>query len=270
MADGKKRLRAMTHKKTRRRPSIEKQIESLREIAAKDKKAFVNSVPAALSARNPAVRETAIALIMEHEVKDAAQLIEPLLNDQNDNVRYSAAECIGLLNEGRGTNFPSLRRLLRDPARLVRVQAVESVGLVGDRGALPAVVRLLSDKDPIVRSYASSTVGALRGSSYLNKLRHALMIEKQNLARVGFYEALFQLGQRKVLPDMLKLLGSSDYHVRCGIANTLERMSLSPSENDLAVKALTVAAQKPIAVADETTTKRVLRTLRASLDPKLQ
>ena len=243
--------------------TVERKIKSLRESAAKDRNAFLDSAPAALSARSPLVRETAILLIMEHEAKGVAELVEPLLYDHNDDVRYSAAMCIGLLNEGSGTNFPGLRHLLRDPVAVIRSQAVESVALLGDRSALPAVARLLSDKDPIVRSYAASTVGALRGSSYLKKLRHALTTEKQELARVGLFEALFQLGKRDVLPDMLELLSSSDYHVRCSVANSLEVMSLSPSDIHSVLKALTIAVQKPIAVADKTTTKRVRQRLKA-------
>jgi HEAT repeat protein len=128
-----------------------------------------------------------------------------------------------------------------------------------DQRALPKIVPLLSDKDPVVRSYAASTVGTLGGSAYLKDIHRALVKEKDELARVGFYEALFLLGEPDVLPEMLKLLESSDYHVRCSVANSLEVMPLTTSDVHLAVTALLAASRKPCAVADQTTTTRVLK-----------
>lgn len=244
-----------------KRQTVDGRIELLQRTAGRDKRKFFRLLTRAFSDRSPRVRDKAVLLVIEHKLKDAAQLVEPLLYDNNEDVRYDAAECIGILQRGRKSSPPGLRDLLWDTSAAVRAQALESLALLEDQGALPKVVRLLADEDPVVRSYAASTVGTLSGFSYLKNVRRGLIREKHELARVGFYEALFLLGKREVLPEMLMLLQSSDYHVRCSVANTLKVMPLRAPEVELAIAALAAANRKPRAVADETTT-RVLKALR--------
>jgi HEAT repeat protein len=248
--------------KTTKVQTVAGRVELLRKAAGHDQEEFLTILSKAFNDRSPTVRDTAVLVVIEHKLKDAAELVESLLRDNNENVRYDAAQCVGILQRGRKSSPPGLYRLLRDKRAIVRAQAVESIGLLEDQRALPKIVPLLSDKDPVVRSYAASTVGTLGGFVYLKNIRRGLVREKHELARVGFYEALFLLGERDVLPEMLKLLQSSDYHVRCSVANTLEVMPLATSDVELATTALLAASRKPCAVADQTTTSRVLKALR--------
>ena len=248
---------------TLNRQSVEGRVEFLENTAAHNTKELVKLLPNALSDRSPAVRDKAILLVAEHKLTEAARLVEPLLHDNNQDVRYDTAECVGILQKGRRSSPSGLRDLLRDRSAVIRAQAAESLGLLEDRGALPKIARLLSDKDPVVRSYAASTVGTLEGYTYLNNIRRGLIREKHDLARVGFYECLFLLGERESFPEMLMLLRSSDYHVRCSVANTLEGMPLEAPEVELAITALAAASRKPCAVADKTTTRRVLKAFRS-------
>jgi HEAT repeat protein len=117
----------------------------------------------------------------DRKLKEAAPLVEPLLYGNNQNVRYYSAECIGILQRGRKSSPPGLRGLLRDTSALVRVQAVETLGLLEDQGALPGIARLLSDKDHLVRLYATSAVGTLGGFVYLKNIRRGLIREKDEL-----------------------------------------------------------------------------------------
>jgi len=242
--------------------TVSDRIELLQKTARRDKKKFFKLLTGAFSDRSPAVRDTAVLLVTKHRLNDAAQLVEPLLYDTNKDVRYDAAECIGILQRGRKSSPPGLRDLLRDHSAVVRAQALETLALLEDKGTLPKIVRLLSDGNPFVRSYAASAVGVLDGIAYLKNLSRGLSAEKYDLARVGFYEALFLLGKREIFPEMLALLESPDYHARCAVANTLEVMPLAGQEIKLATAALAAANRKPIAVADETTTRRVLKALR--------
>jgi HEAT repeat protein len=189
-------------------------------------------------------------------------LVERLLTDESEEVRHDAAECVGFLSKGGKQPHKRLRALLRDKSALVRAQAAESLALIGDRGALLGIALLLADSDPMVRSYAAGTIADLGGSAYLKKIHSALTREKNDLARAGMLEALVLLGERFFLRDLLGLLKSSDYHVRCSVANALEFLPLSPSDRTLAIAALKRASREPLAIADGSTLKRVLRTLR--------
>jgi HEAT repeat protein len=250
-----------------KRRTVEERIKLLENTARHGKSEFFKLLSLALSDRSPSVRDEAVLLVTEHRLKRAAPLVEPLLYDDSEDVRYDAAECIGILQKGRNSSPPGLKDLLRDRSAVVRAQAVESLALLEDRSALPNVVLLLSDENPVVRSYAASMVGMLGGRAYLKIISRSLSRENHDLARIGLYEALFLLGKRKVLPAMLMLLESSDYRVRCSVANTLEVMPLRDAEVKVAIRALVAANRKPRAVADETTTRRVLQALSQSITP---
>jgi HEAT repeat protein len=213
----------------------------------------------ALAERSPAVRGQAVILVTEYRLTETLPLVVPLLRDKNEDVRYDAAECVGLLQKDTRTVYPALRSLLSDKRALVRTQAVESLALIGDEGALPGIARLLSDRDPIVRSYAATAIADLNGSAYTRQIQRVLKNERQELARVGLLEAAFLLGGREVLVDLLGLLASHDYHVRCSAANALEFLPLKRSERTLAIEALNRAVHKPVAFADASTVERVLK-----------
>jgi hypothetical protein len=73
----------------------------------------------------------------------AAELILPLLNDENAEVRRSAVADLARLG-GRAAVLP-LIRALEDPSAEVRQQAVVSLGLLGDERATPSLIALLPD-----------------------------------------------------------------------------------------------------------------------------
>src|SRR3981081_1933220 len=119
--------------RTANRQTVGAQVELLRRTAERDTKEFLKLLPKALSHRSPTVRETAILLITEYRLAEAASLVEPLLCDKSKDVRYDAAESIGILQTGRKSSPHSLRDLLRDTSALVRAQAVESIALLEDK-----------------------------------------------------------------------------------------------------------------------------------------
>lgn len=243
------------------RHTVDEKIEILRKVASADKKEFLKLLPKVLVDRSPTLREVAVLLVLEHRLKRAISTITPLLKDENENVRYSTAQCVGILLSTRQAPPPELTNLLADESALVRAQALESLTLLKEQAALPRIARLLSDEDPIVRSYAATAVGVLNGVEYVEKLRHCLLVEKHDLARVGFYESLFLLGERKLLPELLRMLRSRDYHVRCSVANTVEALPLRKPEVKMAISALTEASRNPIARADGDSVRRALESL---------
>src|SRR6266852_5224823 len=243
------------------RRTVRDRIEVLVRLASSNPPAFMSALPGAFEDRSPAVRERAAALVTEHKLTEAVPLVERLLKDKNHLVRHDAAACVGILGDS-GSGRPSLRALLSDESALVRAQAAESVGLLGDKDALPRLARLLGDRTPYVRSYAASAIGCLGGVAYLKRIREILENERSEQARSGMLEALFLLGERSVLREFLGLLESSDYHVRCGAANALEVMPLNSLEKQVALTALRKANREPLFVADSSTAKRVLRTLK--------
>jgi len=244
--------------------TIEEKMKYLERLAASNAAALVGLLPEALADRSPSVRAKTVLLVTDQELKEALPLVEQLLHDPNAEVRFRVSECIGVLKDGQCLG---LRALLSDVSPVVRAQAAESLALTGDRGALPKLARLLSDKEPFVRSYAAVSIGELKGHDYLERIRRVLRKECKDLARIGMLEALFRLGQRGVFSELTDLLESPAYHVRCSVASSLESMPLDDGEVRVAMGLLSKASRKALGVADESTVRRVLRTMRSQLRP---
>jgi HEAT repeat protein len=236
--------------------------EFLKRVASTDLLAFRGMLNQLLADPSPTIRGQAVLLVAEHRLVEALPVIVGLLGDKSGEVRYDAAECVGVLQKDTGAAYPALRSLLLDESPLLRIQAAENLALIGDKGALPKIARLLSDRDPVVRLYAASAIAHLHGSMYAKHVERALRAEKQELAQVGLLEASFLFGRRDALAQLFGLLASHDYHVRCAAANTLEFLRLRHSERALVIDALRRAARKPLVFADASTVKRVLARLR--------
>ena len=120
-------------------------------------------------------------------------------------MRLEAAEAVGRLGSGNSRPHEGLRLLLRDQSPLVRIQALESLGLLQDLEVIPQIVERLSDDDPLVRAYAARAVADLGGASYASAIEDALRTETNEHARAGLTEALFLLGKSELLVELLAL-----------------------------------------------------------------
>ena len=61
-------------------------------------------------------------------------------------------------------------------------------------------------------------------------------------------------------------MSSADYHVRCAVANAIEGMSLSGRALDDAMKALALARESPLGIADRSTVERVMDRLKPPME----
>jgi len=242
--------------------SVAERIGALKEIFSNRDGEASAIVAGAFQDRSPAVRGEAVLAVEEHRLTQLLPLVQERLHDRSAEVRHDAAQCIGVLLKDSRTPQFGLKALLKDSDSVVRAQAIESLGLVGDTSAIPKIVPLLLDSEPFVRSYAASTIGEFGDRSYAKRLRQSLKCEKNELAMVGLLTGLFMLGERIVFQRILELLSSSDYHVRCSVANALEILALSKEEARLAIDALAEARRRPIAAADRSTANRVLKKLK--------
>jgi HEAT repeat protein len=128
--------------------------------------------------------------------------------------------------------------LLSDRSSLVRAQAAETLGLIGAKSQLPALLKALDDADPLVRSYVAESVGLLGSSSLLRELRRRYRSEPNDQARLGFLVAMDSLGDRHVVRRILSLLASEDFEVRIAAARTLSGGFVTWANADTVLKHL--------------------------------
>ena len=200
----------------------DRQVQALQEGDNSDASTSLARGLDALSSPYARVRAAAIELLAAFPNEPCVRrALIRAFEDKAWVVRMQAAEAAAQL--GNQAAIRRLRRLLTDPHELVRLEAVSSLGFLGDRSARRGLYALLRDRSPMVRSYAAAAIGRLGDSRDLQRLRDQLAREKNDTARLGYYDAIISLGDPSALPSLIELLNSEDFEVRCAAATTLVR-----------------------------------------------
>jgi HEAT repeat protein len=187
-----------------------------------------------------AVREAAATEMRFRTQGPVKEALQSALRDRSPLVRRAAAESLGVNCRGSRRAPSMLIRLLRDPHPIVRLEATESLGYIGDRRVLPKIWAAARGGHPLVRSYAAAAIGGLGRGPDRHRLERALKTESSNTARIGFYDALYRLGDKDRLFDIVALLRTQDYRVRCAAARTLSHF-VNRTNRGLILSALRLA-----------------------------
>jgi HEAT repeat protein len=233
---------------------------ALEALADSDDPEAVSSLIGALDDPSPTVRSTAAGCLGVMGREEGVKPLLDKLSDRSVEVRMRAAESLGSLLAGKRCPR-ALLQSLRDPNELVRIEAAEALGVIGDRKALPSLWGALDDRSPLVRSYVAGAIGSVGGERDVAGLEERLRREKSDTARLGFYQALHMLGRRGVLTDLLELLHSGDYRVRCAAANILSNVAADRTDTPLVISALRKALRREPTVAARSSFRAGLRTL---------
>ena len=146
-------------------------------------------------------RETAYALGKTRSRTAVAALIERLLNDKMDAVRGSAAVALGQIGDESAVSplasvlnppfglAPSKRSKKAKKAEntFVLRAAARSLGQIGSRAGLPAIIRALQDEqgDADVRRESAIALGAVGDASAIPALREAVTAPDPYLAQAA-------------------------------------------------------------------------------------
>jgi HEAT repeat protein len=178
-----------------------------------------SSIVKQVNDKDERLREKAAESLGQINTEESVKILKELLNDDKYNVRCAAIN--SLCNLHSIDSLPELLNCLSDKNELVRVNAIECIGQLKNKSAVKTLINILNDKSNLVRSYAGSALGAIGDSSAKVAIENRLLKENNDLAKVGLYEGLYLLGSNSYLKKMFKLFDSSDYHVRCSVANIL-------------------------------------------------
>lgn len=235
-------------------------VRALESLSKIDHPSVLVTMVRALSDRNPTVRVTAAENLGALNHVGSVPYLIKRLSDSNAEVRMRAAESLGMLLRGKSSPRALIKRL-QDTDDLVGIAAAEALGLIGDRKALPALRKTLQDASPLVRSYVSEAIGKLGDLRDAARLEKDLETETSETAKVGYYHALYLLGRHSVLQELLMLLRSSDYRVRCATANTLAEIVDDESERQIIRRNLRKALRQEPTVAARSSIRSSLRHL---------
>jgi HEAT repeat protein len=165
----------------------------------------------------------------------AIAVLENRLTDASPEVRMRVVEALGNLTTG---THHALASALNDTDELVRLQAAESIRRGADARTVSALRAALDDPSPLVRSYVAAALGRAGIRSDRTVLRACVRRESSDAPRLGLFEGLWLLGDRRVFVPATQLLNSGDYRVRCATARALATTFRSPRTERRIVMAL--------------------------------
>ncbi|MEA2764668.1 MAG: hypothetical protein QOK07_1072 [Gemmatimonadaceae bacterium] len=160
------------------------------------------------------VREMAAWSLADANKSSAASdaLSAALGGDANVQVRVISAWALGSVGDRSAVD--ALSKALSDASPEVRKRALWAIGDVGPKQAPPGVIALLADRDPEVRELAAWSLYQIEDPAAIPALETALRAEKisKNL-QIAYIRALAATGEKSV--DALKsLLESSDPEIK--------------------------------------------------------
>ena len=77
----------------------------------------------------------------------------------------------------------------------------------------------------------------LKKKSFISKLRKLPNIQKSEHCMLSCYYALYVMGKKKSIENIISLLNSKDYHIRCAVINILR--GFLTSDNRQLIKKIT-------------------------------
>ncbi len=100
----------------------------------------------------------------------AVQAIAAQLRSPESNIRWQAANALARIRDGIQPAVPALLPLLDDKEPLVRANAARALGVAKDAGAVEPLVRLLADADERVVANAINALGAIASQRAVESL----------------------------------------------------------------------------------------------------
>ena len=151
------------------------------------------------------------------------QAISPLqqaLNDEDNSVRFSAAEALGNIGE---LVVSSLIQYLHYEDHLVRSSAAKALGNIGNEAAVMALIQALNDEDNSVRSSAADALGKISNEAAVPALIQALNNEDDSV-RSSAAKALGEIGNEAAVTALIKALNDENYLVYLSVCFALENI----------------------------------------------
>lgn len=161
-----------------------------------------------------AVRALVLALRDENqEVQRALRKIGPIdhlsaaLRHRDVRIRRGAAEVLGDLGPRASDAVPALVKALSDKRPVVRVRAAQALGSIAAASGIEPLTAALNDPSPSVRSAATESLGRMRAKSSLLALRQKLS-DPEPSVRVKAAQAIWRVDcdAALVVPVLIRAL----------------------------------------------------------------
>ena len=177
---------------------------------------------------NSYLRNTGL-IILRQLGSVSVPLLYPLFKDKDDDVRKFA---IDLLSEIQSGVDPALIvPILADSNANVRAAAAKALGELGYAGAVPQLVKALSD-DEWVSFYALQSLGELRAEEAVPSIA-ALLDSPSLVVRFSAIETMGKLGSQTALSALMSYLPKSGADEKIAIVKSIIQIGATPDMKEL-------------------------------------
>lgn len=201
-----------------RSPEVRKAVVSAIQRAGR-RDLGIELIRIAAGDQEPELRALALQALRSLRIPDALPAALAALTDADGRLRAAA---IGLVGELGGADvLAHLRAQTLHPEAEVRAAAAEALGTLGAAEAEPDLLRLLGDAVPGVRKAAAAAAVRLRA---LGPALIELLADPDPDVRREAARAIAGLGDRSVVPVLVRAFPQAGIEVREAIAVTLSRL----------------------------------------------
>jgi HEAT repeat protein len=160
-----------------------------------------------------------------------AALAEAMQKDSNQEVRAAAARALGSLKakDRVAVMIATLENPQNQEHPEVRLEIVESLGLIRDDGAGPALERTLKDSDRRIAQAAILSIGLIAYKPARPTIENIFRTDRSSESRKIAIEAIALMRDPAALPFFESLLGHADDYYREMAAEGLARIDHDPS-----------------------------------------
>lgn len=174
--------------------------------------------------------------------KDMYKFLDYLSEDEEYEVRVKVSEILVLSNDVEGDNI--LIKLLKDKEELVRVNACDSLCNSSSNDVIYHLKdRILKDKSSLVKGQAILSLVDIfvtlnnNLSEHIEFLKHILKKQNTQWVRINIYKALYILGDKAYLNTLVSELENRYYRNRCAVVNILGEL-ISNESREIIERAL--------------------------------
>jgi len=179
---------------------------------------LVQVLQTALEDENSDVRSSAAEALGKIGSEKAVEALLQAFKDEDWNVRYRAAEALAMI--GSEKVVEALLQALKHEDSDVRRSAAEALGNIGSEKVVEALLQALKHEDSDVRSHAAVVLGKIGSEKAVEALLLALKDEDSHVRSIAA-AALGKIGSEKAVEALLQALKDEDSHVRRSAAAAL-------------------------------------------------
>lgn len=198
----------------------------------------------------------------ENDIK----VLDSFSHDRNSEVRARVAEILVLSNSVRTEEI--LVRLLKDKNVLVRTNACDSLCYSKSLEVFNLLKGIIyTDKSSLVKGYAILSMADIANNIKYNIkefscfLRCILKKEKVSRVKINIYTVLYKLGDKQFIDKLLNELNNRSYRNRCAVVNSLSEILIN--ENKIMIKsALNERLKREKTIAVRNSIEKVLLKLK--------